>query len=230
VHAIRGRAAATLVGIAAVVLIITIAIVPFLTPAWVAFEQDRSNVTAWTGFSSLEVREATDSILADLVLGGSFAVQVRGQPVLAERERGHMIDVRTIFRGLWTLALASTIVLLVAATRGHARRNWRAIRHSSVGLALGIGVVGVMGLVAFERLFETFHQLMFPAGSYLFDPTTDRLVQLFPFQFWQETAIVVGVVIIVTSLAVATIARRQADRMAASHATTDSAVAPAPPS
>ena len=51
-------------------------------------------------------------------------------------------------------------------------------------------------MVAFDALFETFHEVLFPAGSYTFDPATERLVQLFPFQFWQETAIVVGVVIV----------------------------------
>jgi hypothetical protein len=34
-------------------------------------------------------------------------------------------------------------------------------------------------------------------------------VQLFPFQFWQETAIAVGVVAIVVALIVATVARRR---------------------
>ena len=51
-------------------------------------------------------------------------------------------------------------------------------------------MLGVVALVAFDTLFEVFHEIFFPAGSYLFDPATERLVQLFPFEFWQETAIV----------------------------------------
>jgi integral membrane protein (TIGR01906 family) len=230
VNANRGRAASSLAGIAAAVLIIALAIVPFLTPAWVAFEQERANVAAWTGFSTPEIRAATDPILADLVLGGTFTVEVRGQPVLNERERGHMADVRTVFRGLWIVAVGAVIVLIAAAKRGDTRRHWQAVRHSAVGLALGIGIVGVMGLFAFDRLFEIFHELFFPAGSYLFDPATDRLVQLFPFQFWQETAIVVGVVIIVASFVVAAFAGRRARRRVATRAESDRAAVPAPPS
>ena len=45
-----------------------------------------------------------------------------------------------------------------------------------------------------------FHELFFPAGSFLFDPGTDRLVQLFPETFWVETTIAVGAVIIGLSL------------------------------
>ena len=66
-----------------------------------------------------------------------------------------------------------------------------AVRGGALGLIVGRGGRGV-ALVAFDWLFETFHSLFFPGGSYDFDPATERLVQLFPFQFWQETAIVVG--------------------------------------
>ena len=58
----------------------------------------------------------------------------------------------------------------------------------SIGLIVGTVVLGVVGFVAFDQLFEVFHEIFFPAGSYDFDPATDRLVQLFPFQFWEESA------------------------------------------
>ncbi len=63
-----------------------------------------------------------------------------------------------------------------------------------------------MSFVAFDALFETFHRIFFAGGSYTFDPATERLVQLFPFQFWQETAIVVGAVCIVLAAIVAAVA------------------------
>ncbi len=70
--------------------------------------------------------------------------------------------------------------------------------------------VGVGAVVAFDALFELFHQVFFPAGSYTFDPATERLVQLFPFQFWEETAAVVGVVIVAVALGVAYLAGHRA--------------------
>ena len=79
-------------------------------------------------------------------------------------------------------------------------------------LAVGVVVLGAVALVAFDQLFETFHEIFFPPGSFLFDPRTDKLVQLFPFDFWQETAIVVGAVILVMSIVVAVVAGRRAER------------------
>jgi uncharacterized membrane protein len=52
----------------------------------------------------------------------------------------------------------------------------------------------------FDAAFEAFHEAFFPPGSFLFDPRTDRLVQLFPDQFWSETTVAVGVTIIVLGL------------------------------
>jgi integral membrane protein (TIGR01906 family) len=212
-NALGGRAMSLLTGLATAVLIVAIAILPFLTPQWIGFEQDRSDATGWTGFSADELRATTGSILANLVVGPpDFDVQVRGEAVLDEREQGHMRDVRTIFLGLWALGALSVLVLLAAGRRSDRRATWRAIRVAALGLAIGVAVLGAVAVVAFDALFDAFHEVLFPAGSFTFDPATERLVQLFPVQFWQETAIVVGVVIIAASVAVAAIAAPRARR------------------
>jgi integral membrane protein (TIGR01906 family) len=129
-----------------------------------------------------------------------------------------MRDVRTVFRGLWILAAISIVGLVLASRRTDRAGTWRAVRGGALGLSIGTVVVGVVGLLAFDQLFEIFHEIFFPAGSYDFDPRTDKLVQLFPFDFWQETAIVVGIVIIAISLLVAVVAGRRAARAAATTA------------
>ena len=215
------RIASILIGLATAIVIVAIVILPFLSPQWVAFEQARSNATAWTGFTTAELRTATDAILADLVLGGDFAVEIDGTPVLVERERQHMADVRSVFRGLWILAAISALGLVVASRRRDRAGTWRAVRGGGIGLTIGVVVAGVVGLLAFDQLFELFHRIFFPPGSYLFDPATDRLVQLFPFAFWEETAMVVGAAIIAVALAVAVIAGRRARRQAGAVRTAD---------
>lgn len=229
-NALGGRASSVLIGLATAIVIVTIAILPFLTPQWVAFEQGRSQAAAWTGFAPDDLRRATDAILSDLVFGPpAFDVEVGGQAVLAPRERGHMADVRTVFMGLWVLALISVVVLVLASRRTDRRGTWRAVRGGALAVTVVVVVIGAIALVAFDALFEVFHRVFFPAGSYLFDPATERLVQLFPFQFWQETAMVVGLVIIAIALVLARVAGRRAARAhALEPASPDMAAVPEP--
>jgi integral membrane protein (TIGR01906 family) len=211
VHAIRRPIASILIGVATATIIVTAAVLPFLTPQWAAFEQGRANATEWTGYTTEELRTATDAILSDLVMGPpDFDVEVGGSPVLVERERGHMRDVRTVFMGLWLLAGVSVVVLLVASRRRDDAEAWVAVRRGAVVLAGAVALIGVVALVAFDTLFEVFPRLLFPGGSYTFDPASERLVQLFPFVFWQETAMVVGGVIIAIALLTAVLAGRRA--------------------
>ena len=218
-----------MIALATGVAIVTLAILPFLTPQWVAFEQGRANATAWTGYSTEELRVATDAILSDLVFGPpDFDVEVGGEPVLVERERGHMRDVRSVFVGSWLLAGVSVLVLAVAAIRGDRHVAWQAVQRGALVLAGAVVVLGVVALVAFDLLFELFHRILFPPGSFTFDPATERLVQLFPFQFWQEIAILVGIAIVVLSLGIAAIAGRRASLSTGSAPASGLAATPEP--
>ena len=225
---IGARASSVLIGVATALVILALVIPLFLNPIWVAFEQGRAQATAWTGFTSPQLREVTDSVLADLVFGPpDFDVAVDGTPVLDERERSHMRDVRTVFIGFFAAAaiLAVAAVIVALRRRGEARRRtWRDVRQGALGLIVGLVLLGGFAVIAFDVLFELFHMLFFSSGSYDFDPSTERLVQLFPFVFWQETAMLVGVVAAIVAAIVAIVAHRRL-----SAATTRASAVPASP-
>jgi integral membrane protein (TIGR01906 family) len=210
------RLADAWIGLATALAILALTIPFFLNPAWVGFEQGRAGATGWTGFSEAELGEATNAILGDLVVGPpDFDVMLDGVPVLAERERTHMRDVRGVFIGFFALAIAASVSALVIAARrsGDGRvATWRAVQAGALGLIAALVVGAFIAFFAFDALFETFHRLFFASGSYSFDPGTDRLVQLFPFTFWNETAIAVGAVSILIGLLVALFAARRLDR------------------
>ena len=64
---------ARLLPVATALVILGLVVLPFVTPAWVGFEQGRTDVTTWTGFAQTEVTTVTNSILGDLVLArGDF--------------------------------------------------------------------------------------------------------------------------------------------------------------
>lgn len=204
------RIAAVITAIASPCVIIGAAVLLFLNPIWVGFEQDRSDVTRITGYTSAQVHDVTGSILSDLVFGPpDFAAKVNGVVVLEPRERSHMVDVRTVFISLGLVALAATVLLagLLVASRGR-RWFWRAVGTGASVLVGGVIVVGVAFALFFDQAFELFHEMFFPPGTYMFDPRTDRLVQLFPDQFWSETSVAIALAVLLLAFLVVLEARR----------------------
>lgn len=202
------RLLAPLITVATILVIAGIAVAPLLSPAWVGFAQERAQAIAWTGFTPEQVRTATDALLADLVLGPpDFDVAIGGAAVLNERERDHLRDVRAIFAGFALLVVASALILAIGR-RAIASARWTAaVRTGATATVVGVVVAGVVAAVAFDTAFEVFHRLFFAGGSYAFDPRTERLVQLFPNQFWMESTIAAGAIMAGLGLLVRHIAR-----------------------
>ena len=93
---------------------------------------------------------------------------------------------------------------------GSARMPEKTRSRSGVIITVVTIVGGVLALVFFDAAFALFHRLFFAEGSWTFDAGTERLVQLFPYQFWVESTIVVGVVVVALSLLLAWVGRRRA--------------------
>jgi integral membrane protein (TIGR01906 family) len=212
---IGDRLGSGIVAVATALVILGASIVPFTTPAWFRFEQDRTAVPALTGFAPDELAVVDAALLGDLLLWrGDFTVGIGGTPVLNDREREHMSNVRGVFAGFEVLVLLAVIALVVAARRASDSElralAWRSVGRGARALAVGVAVAGVVALVAFDAAFEVFHRLFFSEGSYTFDPRTERLVQLFPQSLWSETAVTVGVVTLGAAILTAWLAGRRA--------------------
>ncbi len=204
------RIAAVIAAIATPCVIIGAAVVLFLNPVWVGFDQDRSDVVRITGYTPAQVHQVTGSILSDLVFGPpDFAAKVNGAVVLEPREQSHMVDVRTVVMTLGLVSLAATVLLVALGFASRGRRwFWRAVGTGATVLVGGVIVVGVAFALFFEQTFELFHVIFFPPGTYMFDPRTERLVQLFPDQFWTETSVAIALAVLLLALGVALGARR----------------------
>lgn len=215
---VRAALASLVIGIATALVLLAIAILPFLNPVWVGFEQGRAGSAAWTGMAPADLRVVTDAILGDLVLGPpEFDVALDGQPVLNERERGHMRDVRQVFASLYVLAGLGALVLVGAfvLARGPAARARLWGRLGMTGRVVAVATIagGIAGLVFFDTAFLLFHELFFPPDSFLFDPSTERLVQLFPESFWVETSIAVGIVVVLLGFGLAWLGARRSSAL-----------------
>jgi integral membrane protein (TIGR01906 family) len=115
-----------------------------------------------------------------------------------------MRDVKHLVQAIFAVqigALGYVAVYIAARLLIERGRAWLGLarlgRIAALG-TLGVGIaVGGATLLGFDRLFQRFHELSFSNDFWMLDPTQDHLVQMFPFDFWLvSTVILVGLTLV----------------------------------
>ena len=126
-----------------------------------------------------------------------------------QQEVLHMRDVKGLVRGVYRVAIATAVYLLLFVTVGLLVLRSRFFAHlarlalwgSGLTVAL-IALVGIFSLVAFDRLFLIFHQTSFANNYWMLDPKRDYLLMLFPQGFWLDATIFVALLTIAQAIVV----------------------------
>ncbi len=158
-------------------------------------------------------------IVIDVPVGG-----IRMVNLFNEREILHMVDVKSLVRGVYRLSEVSGAYLLAFALVGFALRRREFLprlgKFAAMGgvstLALG-ALVGLGSLVGFDRLFLFFHEVSFSNDLWQLDPRRDYLIAMLPQGFFFfATVLIAGSVVVQAILlaAVPTLLLRCATRRA----------------
>jgi integral membrane protein (TIGR01906 family) len=119
-----------------------------------------------------------------------------GSPLYNERELSHMSDVKNVVQGAlsaWYISLVILTLLAILAWRGKWIPDYiNGLRRGGIwmiGLAVVLGLIAGIGIVAnpnvFEQFFIFFHSLFFKGNSWLFE-FSDTLIRIFPIRFWED--------------------------------------------
>jgi hypothetical protein len=171
----------------------------FLTPPVVHALLAASGAHMVLGVDPPVAAALSDELVGDLLTGGAFDAPLGVEPLLSAGERSHLADVGALLRSVLLAGL--TGLLLLVLTTVH-RRTWlrMAIRDGATLIVGGAAAAAVAFTLAFDVTFALFHGLFFAAGTWTFNPATDRLVQLYPQDFWVLAALLFCVVLAVLSL------------------------------
>lgn len=74
------------------------------------------------------------------------------------------------------------------------KRFWRLVQPFKIGMLVPI-VFGFFMLVGFDRFFILFHETFFNNDDWLFDPTTDPIINVLPEQFFMHSFILFFILI-----------------------------------
>ena len=168
------------------------------------------------GFDRYDIAEYTRIERADLIAAGArirdyfnnddedliittYVGGVLVESLYNEREIHHMRDVKALVRGVY---LAQMLVLMYMgayiAVGFWLRRAafWETLgrdisRGGKLTLALVV-IVGLLALVAFNRLFLLFHLISFSNDFWMLDPRRDYLIAMFPQGFFFDATMLIA--------------------------------------
>lgn len=168
-----------------------------------------NNAAAITGVSLPELDRAAAELIAyfeDDAPLLTTTVQIDGQeaPLYNDREIAHMKDVKALMRFVYRLNEFSLAVIITYITCVYLWAREKSLRTLAVQLLIGVGVgfaalgfVGVFAITGFDAAWTRFHKLAFNNGLWRLDPSRDRLIQMFPERFWQESTYIIGALTLV---------------------------------
>ncbi|CAN5846616.1 hypothetical protein BH24CHL6_BH24CHL6_03930 [soil metagenome] len=212
----RSRLLGAVLPVVTALSLLGLSLLILLLPVYMHPALDAAGSAELLGIGRPEAHALSDRTVGELLLGpGTFAFAgPDGQPFYGPDEVAHMRDVRLVLFGFLTLVLLSVITLAVAlATNWRRAFVWRSVARGGAVLAMGLLVIGIVALGAFDLMFELFHRLLFPGGNWAFDPASQRLVQLYPLGFWQLTSLALGLLAVGSGVLVWLLGRARAGRL-----------------
>ncbi|MEO5317077.1 TIGR01906 family membrane protein [Arthrobacter sp. CC3] len=126
-----------------------------------------------------------------------------GDALFQEGEVSHMADVKLVilstFGGGALLILLGIIAIIYLRRRstGGVRRGLFAGSVATLVIILGLGTLAALG---WQQFFTEFHRIFFANGTWTF-ALDDTLIRLFPGQFWVDSGIVIGALVLIASVA-----------------------------
>ena len=164
----------------------------------------RNDIPGRTGLPTSELNSGADQIkdyftndeeLLDL------RVTYRGEEVslYKEREVLHMVDVKALMQGVFTLVRVTGVLSLLIIAAGllyFGRRFWgllmTTLRWSALGSGILVAIFGIAVMINFDWVFTQFHFLSFANDLWLLNPYTDFLIIMFPQRFFFEATLFIA--------------------------------------
>lgn len=125
-----------------------------------------------------------------------------GSSMFSAQEVQHMLDVKNLI-GLGyvigaVLAVISIVCIVYLANR-YAGGVRRALFSGAIVTLLLFAAVAVLAITGWEKFFAGFHGLFFAEGTWTFS-VSDTLIRLYPEQFWMDSAVAIGVLMVLAVL------------------------------
>lgn len=174
-------------------------------PRVYAYAADHYRTPQTTGIARAELLRASGELRA-YFNNDEETIFVRvmkdGEPVALfnEREVRHLRDVKTLFQAAFRVQEGAVVFVLAYVVGTFIWARERSLRTLALQVLLSgalsvlvVGGVGALAMAGFDSAFERFHEVAFDNDLWRLDPERDRLIQMFPEDFWRDVSLWVGI-------------------------------------
>lgn len=119
------------------------------------------------------------------------------EEVFGQREKAHMVDVKELYLGARNIrrGAAFAIALILVAGYFYSKKMLyhilNPVRFIVPTLLVGIGVLGALFAIDFNRYFTIFHEIFFDNDLWILNPRTDILINMVPESYFY-TIVMIG--------------------------------------
>lgn len=116
---------------------------------------------------------------------------------MSEEARIHFEEVKVIFQGFLYLMVFGGILFVIISICMAKKKDWLFLKYTGICSIAIPSVLGGMIALNWEKVFITFHELVFQNDYWLFDPVTDPVILVLPDEYFMHCAImIIGIVLL----------------------------------
>ena len=119
---------------------------------------------------------------------------------MSEEGQIHFADVKKIFDTVEILCIITLILSVFLIKKQITQHDFEFLKLSSIITILLPSIAGIFTAVNWESTFIMFHKIMFHNDYWLFDEATDPVITILPDDFFLHCAIMIIVLILISSL------------------------------
>lgn len=120
--------------------------------------------------------------------------------VMSTSGRIHFEEVKRIFEWIQIACLISGIISAVMIYQNHKEKEYRYLKLTSVTTIVIPTVIGFLASLDFDKAFIIFHKIFFRNDFWIFDATTDPIINALPETFFMHCFLMIIILIIILSM------------------------------
>ena len=163
-------------------------------------EYKKLGVAKYIGISEEDLNKTTD-VLLGYIKGENKTLDIEcringiTRPVFNDREKGHMLDVKSLYDGAIVIRNVSFVIFVLSFIYiGRSKELFIGYKYSLSLVGFIMAFILLFCLMDFEGFWLAFHHLFFPFNDlYILDPRYDILVMMVPEGFFFDLCVLIVV-------------------------------------